>query len=366
MIPLTRPLLGAAEQAAVAQVLDSGMLVQGEQVAAFEAAVAAQTGRRHAIAVSSGTGALELALAALDVGAGDEVLCPDLSWPSPAHAILARGATPALVDVDAAEWNATPEALAAARDERTRAAILIDQFGNPSRVAQAAKALDGLPLIVDAACSLGSHIGGTPCGALGLIACSSFHPRKVITTGEGGMCLTDDDALAERLRVLRNHGQSAPGQFAGPAGNYRMTEMAGAMGVVQMGRLQHIVQQRRALSEAYLQALPELGLQLQQEPDGGEANRQTLGVLLPQGWDEDRRGGLIEALRARGVQAGLLSFAIHELPHMAPWAKAARAAGRELSVASDIARRGMALPLFPHMGEQAVAEVIDALRDLLP
>jgi perosamine synthetase len=365
MIPLTRPLLGPPEHAAVARVLDSGMLVQGAQVAAFEAAVAAQTGRRHAVAVSSGTGALSLALAALDVGPGDEVLCPDLSWPSPAHAILARGAEPALVDVDVRQWNATPEALASARGERTRAAILIDQFGNPSRAAQAARLLQGLPLIVDAACSLGSRIDGAPCGSLGVIACTSFHPRKVITTGEGGMCLTDDDALAERLRALRNHGQSAPGQFACASTNYRLTEMAGAMGVEQMKRLPEIVRRRRALAEPYLQALPQLGLQPQLEPEGGEANRQTLGVLLPEGWDEDARARLIESLRARGVQAGLLSYAIHELPHIARWAAAARDAGRALHGASAIARRGMALPLFPHMGEQAVTEVIDTLRDLL-
>jgi perosamine synthetase len=151
-----------------------------------------------------------------------------------------------LVDVDPHEWNSTPEAFAAARSARTRAAIVIDQFGNPARAPELHAVLDGLIVIEDAACALGSVFAdGKPCGSLGDVSCFSFHPRKVITTGEGGMCLTDDAELARRLRVLRNHGQAAPGVFERHAGNFRLTELGGALGVAQMARLAEINQGRR-------------------------------------------------------------------------------------------------------------------------
>ncbi|HEX2678710.1 MAG TPA: aminotransferase class I/II-fold pyridoxal phosphate-dependent enzyme, partial [Polyangiales bacterium] len=251
MIPLSRPCLGAAESEAVAAVLATGRLVQGEQVARFQSLVAAHTGRKHALAVSSGTAALRIALETLGVGRGDHVLVPDLTWPSPAHVVVELGATPVLVDVDLRSWNVTAQAMAAARAQAgsVRAAIAIDQFGNPCPAREIAAALPGVPLIVDAACSLGSRLdASTACGALGVIACLSFHPRKVLTTGEGGMCLTDDDALAATLAQLRNHGQVSPGVFARASGNHRMSEIAAAIGSVQMKRLDGIVSGRRALA----------------------------------------------------------------------------------------------------------------------
>jgi perosamine synthetase len=363
MIPLTRPLLGIEEESEVASVLRTGMLVQGGRVAEFEAQVAAHTGRRHAIAVTNGTSALHLALRALGVGAGDRVLCPDLTWPSPAHAVIDTGAEPVLVDVDAAEWNAGPAQFAAARGVGARAAIAIDQFGNPARAADIAAALPGVPLIVDAACSLGSRIGGAPCGALGVIATTSFHPRKVITTGEGGMCLTDDDDLAAALRELRNHGQHAPGKFARAAGNHRMSEIAAAIGSVQMKRLGGIVAARRTLAARYHAALSSLPLTWQHAAPGAEANHQTFGVALTDAAIDRER--LIEQLAARGVQAGALSHALHRLPQMQRYAQEAARAGRDLQASAQLAQRGFALPLFPQLGEREQDTVIDALRALL-
>jgi perosamine synthetase len=357
MIRLTRPVLGEAETRAVEGVLATGMLVQGERVAAFEARVAAQTGRRHAIAVSSGTGALELALRALGVGSGDEVGVPALTWPSPAHAVALVGATPVLADVDLREWNVTPATLHAAWTPRMRAAIVIDQFGNPARIVELARAAGELPLIVDAACSLGSVLDARPCGSYGVIACLSFHPRKVITTGEGGMCLTDDDAIAARLRVLRNHGQRGTGEFVEAAGNVRMSEIAAAIGVAQMERLDGIVTRRRTLAARYVEALA--GFEMQQEPPGGLANRQTLGVLLPAGAGAtvERRDAVVSALRAGGVEAGLLSYALHRLPSLAG------ARHGRLEVTEDVVDRGLALPLHPGMSEEDVTRCADAFRE---
>jgi perosamine synthetase len=365
MIPLARPLLGAEELAEIAAVLRSGMLVQGARVAAFEVAVAAYTGRRHAIAVSNGTTALELALRAVEVGRGDCVLCPDLTWPSPAHAILACDAEPVLVDVDLAEWNAGPAQLLQARAQQPRAAIVIDQFGNPARVPEIAAALPGVPLIVDAACSLGSRLGDVPCGGLGVIACTSFHPRKVITTGEGGMCLTDDDALAERLRELRNHGQSGPGRFSRASGNARLTEVAAAMGSVQMQRLAGIVSERRALAVRYAQALAALPVGLQRSAPGALPNHQTFGLLLGPDKTSADRDRVVEALIARGIQAGALSYALHRLPQLAASARAAAGQARSLEASASIATRGFAIPLFPGLDEPDQDKVIAALHAVL-
>jgi perosamine synthetase len=361
MIPLTVPALGNDEVAAVERVLRSGMLVQGKEVQAFEAALCAVTGREHAVAVANGTAALELALGALGITAGDEVLCPALTWPSPAHAVRAVGAVPVLVDVDAAEWNATEQHFAAAGGPRTRAAIVIEQFGNPARHDAIARALAGVPLVVDAACSLGSSFKGVPCGKHGVIACMSFHPRKVITTGEGGVCLTDDEALARELRTLRNHGQVEPGRFTRASGNYRLTELGGALGVMQMQKLSALCSERRRLAQRYETALAELSFQ--RAPEGGVANRQTFAVLVgAAGQGSARRDRAISGLAERGVQAGRLSYALHTLPQFAREAAAAEAAGRSLVEARDIAERGLALPLYPGMREAQIDEVVRALR----
>jgi perosamine synthetase len=364
MIPLTRPLLGLEEEAEVAAVLRTGMLVQGARVATFETQVAAKTGRKHAVAVTNGTSALHLALRALGIGPGDRVLCPDLSWPSPAHAVIDAGAEPVLVDVDADEWNAGPVQFGVAGGVRARAAIAIDQFGNPARAGEIGAALPGVPLIVDAACSLGSLIGGVACGGLGVIACTSFHPRKVITTGEGGMCLTDDDALAATLRELRNHGQHAPGRFARAAGNHRMSEIAAAIGCVQMQRLDGIVSARRSLAARYQHALAGLPLRWQRAAAGAEANHQTFGIVLADsaGVERDR---LIERLAERGVQAGALSHSIHRLPQMQSHAESAASAGRSLASSAQIAARGLALPLYPELTHAEQDQVVDALRAAL-
>jgi len=353
LIRLAKPWIGEDEQRAVAAVLESGQLVQGELVERFEHAVAALVGRKHAVAVSSGTSALQLALKALQVGPGDEVLCPALSWPSPAHAVRVAGAKVQFVDVDQGEWNSSAEALRAARNGNTRAAIVIDQFGNPARAEQIREALGALSIIEDAACALGSRFTNGPCGSLGKVSCLSFHPRKVLTTGEGGMCLTDDDDVAEKLRMLRNHGQLG-GEFVVAAGNSRMTEIAAALGLVQLQRLDEIVARRRQLAALYREALGG-EMDLQGTPDGAESNYQTLGVVLPLGHD---RNVVLAKLRERGVEAGRLSFAIHKLGSFA-------GSDASLPIAEHVASRGIALPLYPQMRDSEVDEVVRTLRGVL-
>jgi perosamine synthetase len=363
MIPLSRPVLGAEEVSAIAAVLATGRLVQGEQVAAFERAVAERVGRKHALAVANGTAALRVALEALGVSAGDRVLVPDLTWPSPAHAVLELGAVPVLVDVDEHEWNVTPSSLAAVEPDvlrGLRAVIAIDQFGYPARARELERMLPGVPILVDAACSLGSHTGHEPCGALGTIATHSFHPRKLLTTGEGGICLTDDAELAARLAELRNHGQRAPGNFARASGNHRLSEMAAAMGLVQLSRLSGMVEARARLAARYHSALGELATQ--RCIPGARPNYQTFGLLLPAGMDRDQT---LLALREREVECGRLSYALHALPQFAAQAREARTHGQRFEHAGALAERGIALPLWPGLRDAEQDRVIEAVQAVL-
>lgn len=355
--------MGDEEADAARAVLESGMLVQGERVAAFERALAERCGREHAVACGSGTAALELALAVIGVE-GREVLCPDLSWPSPAHAIVRAGARPALVDVDRASWNASASTLAAARTRETAAAIVIDQLGNPAEHPAIAAALAGLPIVVDAACSIGSLLGGRPPASFGLVACLSFHPRKLVTTGEGGACLTDDARLAEELRILRNHGQRAAGVFVTAAGNQRMSEVAAAIGLVQLGRLDAMLERRRRLAERYRAALSgRLGLQ--EPPAGAISNWQTFGVTLPEHASAAARDALVLKLREAGVEAGRLSYALHRIGSLE-----GRFRGGPFPIAEHLDERGLALPLHPLLEDaeqDAVLAALDAhTRELAP
>jgi perosamine synthetase len=411
VIPLTDPGLGDDEVVAAARVLRSGRLVQGAEVARLEVALAERCGRRHAVAVSNGTVALELLLRALGVGPGDEVLVPDLTWPSPAHAVLAVGARPVLVDVDPRSWNLTAEgclralaaraetarteaacaaserdATASARDaggERggLRAVIAIDQFGMPAEVRAIVAAVEaaapGVVVVEDAACAIGSvRADGTPAGSAPSVGATlSFHPRKVLTTGEGGAVLVDDDALAERLRVLRNHGQRAPGEFTAASTNARLSEVQAAVGNAQLARLDALLAARRenaaAIRDGLSAALGQGTLVFQRSsapdgPDGAQPNEQTLGALLPPGTGPAARDRFIARCRERGVEVGRLSYALHRLPSLARFAPDGDAA---LPVASDIVDRGVALPLYatmtPAERQTVVAVVAETLREVL-
>src|SRR5690606_9343571 len=242
--PLARPSLGDAESAAADRVLRSGRLTMGPETERFEALLATRTGRRGAVAVSSGTAALELSLRVLGVERGDEVVVSSFGFPAAASAARNRGAVPIAAEVDLATWNLTPAAVEAARGPRTRAVIAIGQLGLPGPGAALAAAAAGVPIIDDAACALGGRdVDGRPGGGQGVVATLSFHPRKVVTTGEGGAVVSDDVALLGRIRALRNHGQLGPGRWAEPGTNARLTEVGAAIGCVQLERLDAMLEE---------------------------------------------------------------------------------------------------------------------------
>ncbi|MEZ4288707.1 MAG: DegT/DnrJ/EryC1/StrS family aminotransferase [Polyangiales bacterium] len=356
MIRLAKPWLDEHERQAIADVLESGLLVQGERVQQFEAALAQRCSRKHAVVVSSGTAALELALRALDIGANDRVVCPGLTWPSPAHAVELVGATLVLTDVEMTSWNIDVALVSERLDGPPKAIIAIDQFGNPAPFEALKEKYPNALIIEDAACAIGSTLGGTPCGSFGDISCLSFHPRKVLTTGEGGACLTDDAELADRLRVLRNHGQKSPGVFVTAASNYRLTEMGAAMGLSQLDKLDEIVSRRQAIADRYHRELP--ALEFQEIAKNATSNFQTMGAMLSKTYNRDARDGFVQECRKNGVEVGALSYSLDRVGSL-------RSPSEPLSNARTIADRGVALPLYAQMTEQEQSTVIRTVREVL-
>jgi len=355
-IKLDDPGIDRDDELAAAAVLRSGQLVCGPRVAAFEDGLAERAGRRHAVCASSGTAALYLALEALGVGPGATIVVPALTFPAPAVAAAMLGAAVRVCDVERETLNLSAATLAPAVDERVTLVVAIDQFGNPAPLPEIEELLGsrGIPVLVDAACSLGSTLDGRPCGGMGVAATLSFHPRKVITTGEGGAVLTDDEGLAARVRRARNIGMVGR-EFEGLGLNLRPSEIGAAIGASQLARLDRILARRRALAGRYLAGL---SLEFQRPPAGAETNRQTMTALLPDGLGAADRDELIREAAARGVEIGIPSYCIGALP----WLAARLGVDVESTpVALDAHRRGVALPLHPRLGEDEVDEVIELI-----
>ena len=364
MIPIVRPELGDEELAAVARVLRSGWIMQGPEVAAFERELAAFVGAPHAIACANGTVALELALRALGIGPGDEVVTVSHSFIASAHCVVMVGATPVFVDVDARSLGMDPRGLAAALGPRTRAVICVHQIGIPCDVAAILDVAGDLPVIEDAACAIGSEIGGVRIGRPhGRLATFSFHPRKVVTTGEGGALTTTDEALAARLRILRAHGLAPDGSFVAAASNARLSDVHAAIGRVQLARLPAALVERRRLAARYDAALETHPL-LAPLPSRG--NVQSFAAKIRRGRRREL-AAILAHFTARGVGARPGIGNTHEEPAYRELLATGRArvAPGGLPVSERLRRETILLPLFHGMTVDEEAAVLDAIQTLV-
>ncbi|MFD8306412.1 DegT/DnrJ/EryC1/StrS family aminotransferase [Streptomyces sp. NPDC059690] len=370
-IPVMIPWLGEEEARAASDTVLSGWVAQGPRVAEFERAFAERVGAEHGIAVSSCTTALHLCLVALGLGPGDEVVVPSLSFIATANAVRYVGAEPVFADVEPATGNLTPGTVDAVRTTRTRAVLAVHQGGVPADVhaLRAACAEWDLPLVEDAACAIGSTVGGKPVGHGALLAAWSFHPRKVVTTGEGGMITTDDAAWAARLRRLREHGMNASAadrhasdkpvleSYLEVGFNYRMTDIQAAVGLVQLGKLDTMITRRRELAARYDALLHDVpGLTPVRDPEHGQSNFQSYWVLLEQDFPVDR-DDLLAALAAAGVSARRGIMAAHLEPAYADHPSA------PLPVTERLTRDSLILPLFHTMTEAQQDRVVAVLRE---
>jgi len=382
-LPFARPSITQREKQAVLEVLDSGWLTTGPRTKLFEERFAAVVGSRHAVALNSATAALHLALEALGVGAGDEVIVPTWTFAASAEVVVYRGARPVLVDVDRRTLNATPEAILAAVTPRTRAVIAVHIAGMPGEIDRLVDLLEGrgIAVVEDAAHAFPSRIGGPAgryAGTFGRAGAYSFYATKTITTGEGGMLVTDDDAIAARARVMALHGISrdAWDRYAAEGAwyyeiedagyKYNMTDIAAALGLVQLERAEELLAARRAIASAYTDAFCASAaadlLELPEDAKDGSHAWHLYVVRL----ELDRlgidRAAVMMSLREAGIGAS-----VHFIPlHLHPYYRTRWGTRPEdHPVATREYDRVISLPIWPGMTPEDVGRVVAALGAIL-
>jgi perosamine synthetase len=367
-VPFTRPFLRGDEGAAVAEVIASGWVSQGPRVREFEGAFARRVGALDAVATTNCTSALQLALHVSGVAAGDEVVVPSLSFIATANAVWQNGATPVFADVDPLTYNLDPAAAERAITGRTKAIMPVHQLGLPAEMGAFLELADrhGLQIVEDAACAIGARYRGRSIGSLGPLACFSFHPRKVITTGEGGMIAVNDPAVAERLRRLRQHAMDVSDLARHAADdvvieaypergwNMRMTDMQAALGLCQLQVLEEVLAERARLAARYTDALEHVAyLEPPHDPQYAERTWQSYAIRLRPGAPVGRTE-LMRLLLGDGIATRRGVMAIHEETAYAGSAGA-------LPHTEAAARESLMLPLFPGMSDEQQDYVVERL-----
>jgi dTDP-4-amino-4,6-dideoxygalactose transaminase len=369
-IPIGKPYVGEEEAQAASEAIRSGWLAQGTRVAQFEKAVAEYVGVPEAVATSNGTTALHLALVAIGVGPGDEVICPSFTFIATANAIRHTGAMPIFVDIDPRTYNIDPSLVEAAITPRTKAIMPVDQIGLAADLPAICEigTARGLFVVEDAAPSLGARIGGRPVGGMSDLTCFSFHPRKSVTTGEGGVITLAEPELAERLRRLRSHAASISSIARYQSGttdfevyeelgyNYRLSDVLGAIGVVQMRKLDYILTERRRFAQRYSELLglhPER-IAVPFEPEGYTHTYQSYCVRLVDG--AEQRPRIMHEMAEQGIATRKGVMAAHLEPYYQMLQPDVH-----LPVTEQADAETLLLPLYVGMTEVQQDTVIEAL-----
>jgi dTDP-4-amino-4,6-dideoxygalactose transaminase len=375
-VQIALPATGEEEWLAVREPLNSGWLTQGPKVAAFERAFAERHQIKYALATTSCTTALHLALTALGIGPGDEVIVPSFTWVATANAVLYCGAKPVLCDVDRTTHNLSPDSAAGKLTERTKAIIPVHLFGLCVDIGRLRALMpSSVRIVEDAACAAGAAYLGIPAGGLGDVACFSFHPRKSITTGEGGMLTTNDSAVAARADVLRNHGASISEEmrhhgaqpylladFDELGFNYRMTDIQAAIGHVQLGKLDGFVAERERWARFYRDALSDIEwLRQPQSPNGGQHAWQSYVTYVDPDTAPLSRNEIMARLHNLGVATRPGTHAVHMLGY---YRKHFGYRPDDFPAARDCERNTMAIPLHNRMTEDDYAYVIACVRGI--
>ncbi len=372
MIRLTIPSIEEDDLQAVREALASGFLVQGKRVAAFEQAVANYVGAKYAIAVANCTSALQLALLALEVAPGDLVVVTAYSYPATANVIELCGAQPVFVDIQPDTFNLDPQHLEETLERlvsdagaagRVKAILPVHTFGQMADMPAIQEIAERyqLPVIEDAACALGASWKGRQAGTWGVMGCFSFHPRKAITTGEGGLIATDDPHLNRRLRLLRNHGQDpeAPSpDFIMPGFNYRMTEFQAALGLTQLAKLERIIAARRERAACYDRLLANSPILPPLIAQGSAPVYQSYVVLLPERV-ASQRAKIIADLKEQGIETTIGTW---HIPLTSYYRSRYGYQPGDFPAADLVFARSLTLPLHERLTEEEQSSVVDSLR----
>ncbi len=374
-IQISLPVTGEEEWQAVREPLMSGWLTSGPKVRQFEEMFAQRHNVKHAIAVTSATTALHLALVALDIKEGDEVIVPAFTWVSTANVVLYCRATPVFVDVDPTTFNLDVNDLKKRITSRTKAIIPVHLFGLCADMDAIRAIAPNIPLIEDGACAAGSAYKGRPAGSLGEIGCFSFHPRKSITTGEGGMMTTNDDALADKMQMLRNHGASISEEqrhkgakpyilpdFNLLGYNYRMTDLQGAVGVVQLAKLDQFIDERDKWAAYYTQELASIKwLKTPQYSSDFKHGWQSYVTLVDPKTAPMSRNDIMEYLQQQGISTRPGTHAVHMLNF---YKDTYGIEAEDFSGAQMANDHSMSIPLHNKMNEEDFQYIVSKLRSL--
>jgi dTDP-4-amino-4,6-dideoxygalactose transaminase len=370
-IPFSRPEYDEAEQRAVAAVLASGWVSQGPKVAEFEARFAERVGARQAVATSSCTTALHLALIVAGIQPGDEVIVPSYTFVATANAVLYVQGTPVFAEIEPDTWNMDPADVMRRITPRTKAVVVVHQFGLPARMEYEQLAARGIHVIEDAACVAGGTYRGKPVGSSGYPACWSFHPRKTVSTGEGGMFTTDDAAVAERARQLRSFAANISDRARHEARgvvfeeyhelgyNYRMTDLQAAIGIEQLAKLDRLLAARARVADRYDRAFASLkDVEVPARPAYATHTYQTYGIRVV-GRTAAQRDAMIRALVERGISVRRGIPPVHLEPLYA-----GRFGRLSLPVTEEVSDTSILLPMFASLADDDQARVIDAVTAL--
>ena len=375
-VQIAHPSLGSEEVEALKQTIESGWITQGSQVAEFEEVFAKRHEAKYAVATSSCTTGLHLILKALDIGPDDEVIVPAFTWIATANVVVQCGATPVFVDIDPLTYNIDPTKISDHITKKTRAVIVVHLFGLCADIENIKAVLpDGVHLVEDAACAVGAMVSDQNAGTFGIAASFSFHPRKIITTGEGGMITTDDEHLYELLKMLRNHGATISEErrhlspkpydlpdFDNCGFNYRMTDLQGAVGLVQMKKLDEMLSERQVRAANYIETLSELTwLRMPMVPEYFYHSWQSFVTYLESEKSSISRNEVMSGLHERGVATRPGTHALHILGY---YKKAFDFSPSDFPNSLASAQNSMAIPLHNQMSSEDYEYVIQAINSL--
>jgi len=365
MIPVSEPFLAGNEEKYVLECLRSSWISSlGRFIQEFEGGFAKFSGSRHGVAVMNGTVAIQLALAALGVKEGDEVIVPDLTFVATANAVRYVGARPVFVDSEMGTWNIDPEKIAAAVTKKTKAIILVHLYGHPCDMGPILEVAEkhGLFVIEDAAEAHGAEYKGRKVGSLGDVGCFSFYGNKIITTGEGGMCITNDPALAERMHFLKDHAMRPEKRYWHPeiGFNFRMTNVQAAIGLAQLEQIEKFIAIKRRNALLYNSLLQKIsGITVQTETPWAKGVYWMHSVLVDEKEFGLSRDGLMQKLKGKGIDSRPFFFPMHQLP---PYQ--GNGSDRDFPVAARLSMQGINLPSSVKLSGDEIRYVCDAIAEV--
>ena len=359
MIPIYRPEIGKEEEEEILKVVRSGWISSsGPAINQFEEMFSNYIGKRYGVATSNGTTALHLAMSTLGIKEGDEVIVPDLTFISPVNAVLYNRAKPIIIDVEKENWGLDPEKVKRAVTKRTKAIIAVHLYGNPSKISELKEIAtdNGIYLVEDCAEAHGAEYEGKKVGNFGNVSCFSFYANKVITTGEGGMCLTDDKEINEKMRILRDHGMSQERRYWHEAigYNYRMTSLQAALGLAQVKKIDRFINRKREIASIYQDLLGDV-IDLQRNQPNGKSVFWLFSILI------EKRDRLLDYLTTKGIEGRRFFYPVHFMP---PYVKFSDG---PYKVSERLAERGLNLPSFTSIKmkdiEYISRKVLEFLKD---